>query len=175
MRKIISTERLILRPLERADAAPISGFTSDPAVARMVGAIPAPNPPIAVEGWMLLLNARAPLGAEYVYGVARRGEGLIGCICAHASAPHGFELGYWLGRPYWGQGYATEAVRALADEARMLGPLSAAHYVDNPASGRVLQKAGFVYTGVIERRFSLARAQKVEARIMRLEAQRAAA
>ncbi|MGE3143643.1 MAG: GNAT family N-acetyltransferase [Hyphomonadaceae bacterium] len=174
MRVSLNTNRLRLRPLQSQDAAPIARYTSDEGVARMVCAIPRPNPVIAVEGWMLLLKARAPLKEEFVYALEREGEGLIGCIGAHRR-PEGYELGYWLGRPFWGQGYATEAVSAFVSETRALGPLGAAHYVDNPASGRVLQKAGFVYTGAVERRFSLARGEKAEARIMRQEAQRAAA
>jgi hypothetical protein len=60
MRTVIQTERLKLRPLALADAPVISRFTSDPAVARNTGAIPVPNPVVAVEGWILILRARAP-------------------------------------------------------------------------------------------------------------------
>ena len=78
-----------------------------------------------------------------------------------------FEIGYWLGRPFWGDGLATEAARAFTEEARALGPLEACHFVDNPASGRVLEKVGFAYTGEVEEHFSLARGLKVLSRRMK--------
>jgi RimJ/RimL family protein N-acetyltransferase len=67
-----------------------------------------------------------------------------------------------LGRPpFWGQGYASEAVAALAEFAADLGrgPVVASHFADNPASGRVLAKNGFAYTGESAMRFSLARGE----------------
>lgn len=69
-----------------------------------------------------------------------------------------------------GEGFATEAAKRLAAAAQALGQIIAGHYLDNPASGRVLEKAGFVDVGRIEKRFSLARAAKVETRIMALAA-----
>jgi RimJ/RimL family protein N-acetyltransferase len=68
--------------------------------------------------------------------------------------PNVAEIGYWLGRPYWGKGFATEAGQAVVDTAfRALGfdLLTSGYFVDNPASGRVLQKLGFVETGSGER------------------------
>ena len=173
MRSTLETERLILRPLEFADAARIARFTSDPEVARMVGAIPLPHPRICVEGWILIMKARQPLGTDHVFGVELPGEGLIGCVGAHERRGGVIEVGYWFARPYWGCGYATEATRAVAQAARDLGRVMAAHFVDNPASGRVLEKVGFAYTGEIEQRFSLARGEKVDTRLMALRAQAA--
>lgn len=166
MRTTIETERLILRPIELADAQRVAAFTSDPAVARMVGMIPLPNPKIAAEGWILIMHARRPLGRDHVFGVELPGEGLIGCVGAHAKKQGEIEIGYWFGRPYWGRGFASESARALAEAARELGQVTAGHFVDNPASGRVLEKAGFAYTGAIEPRFSLARGVKVDCRLM---------
>lgn len=69
------------------------------------------------------------------------------------------ELGYWIAPAFWGQGYATEAVRAVLSLAKALGHrrLVASHFADNPASGRVLAKAGFRATGEARSRFSLGR------------------
>lgn len=173
MRAEISTERLRLRPLQMADAAAISAYTSDPAVSRMTSRIPLPNPLVAVEGWLLTLFARQPLGLDHVRGIELEGEGLVGVIGAHGDlgwgAERAIEIGYWIGRPFWGRGYATEALRAFADEARTLGPLEAGHFVDNPASGRVLEKGGFAYTGEVSPLFSLARGEAVDTRRMRFE------
>jgi RimJ/RimL family protein N-acetyltransferase len=106
------------------------------------------------------------LGEEHVFAIEARGQGLIGVIGAHKKKG-AFEIGYWLGRPFWGRGLASEAVCAFTQEARSLGPLEAAHFVDNPASGRVLEKAGFAYTGEVDERFSLARGVKVLTRWMK--------
>ena len=79
------------------------------------------------------------------------------------------EMGYWLGRPYWGQGYATEvAERALVWANRDWGRryVMAGHFADNPASGQVLSKAGFLYTGEVRQLPSVARGGEVPARMM---------
>ena len=74
--------------------------------------------------------------------------------------------GYWFGRPYWGKGFATEALQALTSAARSLGALEAGHFVDNPASGRVLSKGGFGYTGETKPLFSMARGASVPCKRM---------
>jgi RimJ/RimL family protein N-acetyltransferase len=173
LRAEISTQRLRLRPLTMADAARISEFTSDPGVSRMTSRIPLPNPLIAVEGWMMTMFARQPLGLDHVRAIDAGGDGLVGMIGAHGelgwSASRGIEIGYWVGRPFWGRGFATEALRAFADAAQILGPLEAGHFIDNPASGRVLEKGGFAYTGEVSPLFSLARGAQVDTRRMRFD------
>jgi RimJ/RimL family protein N-acetyltransferase len=87
---------------------------------------------------MIRREDRAPIG-----GVGFGGTGEI------------HELGYALGRPYWGQGYATEGVLAMIDHARTLGlrALEAFTFIENPASARVLDKAGFTDLGVARRHY----------------------
>lgn len=69
------------------------------------------------------------------------------------------ELGYWIARAHWGQGFATEAARAVLGLAKSLGHrrLVASHFTDNPASGKVLRKAGFCTTGEKRIRYSAGR------------------
>jgi RimJ/RimL family protein N-acetyltransferase len=107
------------------------------------------------------------LKKEFVFGVELPGKGLIGAIGAHQRGGEGYEVGYWYGRPYWGLGYATEALNAFLGTARGLGELHAGHFVDNPASGRVLAKGGFAYTGEVIPLFSMARGEKVACKRMR--------
>jgi len=166
----LSTARLILRPLELSDAERVSRFTSDPGVARMVGAIPLPHPRVCAEGWIQIMKARAPLDRDFPYAVELPGEGLIGCVGAHARGERAFEIGYWFGRPYWGEGFATEAARKLARAAQTLGQVFAGCFTDNPASARVLAKVGFIDTGRTEHRYSLARGVKVETHVLALQA-----
>lgn len=174
MRAELRTERLRLRQLTLADAQRISEFTSEPEVARNTSRIPLPNPPVAVEGWMMTLFARQPLGLDHVRAIDAEGEGLVGLIGAHGELGWGgsgaIEIGYWIGKPHWGRGYATEALRAFVFEATELGAIEAGHFADNPASGRVLEKAGFAYTGDISPIFSLARGEQVPCRRMRFDA-----
>jgi RimJ/RimL family protein N-acetyltransferase len=166
----IRTDRLILRPLARADARRIGMLSRDRDVARMVTQMPYPQTDIGAEGFILIMEARARLGNDHVYAIDLPGEGPIGVCGAHGHGEAGVEVGYWLGRPFWGKGFATEAARAVTSVARGLdrGPVTAGHFVDNPASGRVLEKVGFVYTGEIAPRFSLARAARVDTRVMHL-------
>ena len=91
--------------------------------------------------------------------------------CGLGRRPSGaIELGYWIARPHWGRGYATEASRALIDIARTLGftRLEGSHFLDNPASGRVLEKLGFEPLGITAPRLSRARGTEAQARLLRL-------
>lgn len=162
----IETDRLRLRALRMSDAPAVARHAGDPKVARMILRAPVPYLVCAAEGWIMTLRARAPLGADFVFGVDLEGEGLIGTIGAH-KREEGFEVGYWFGRPFWGHGFATEALQGFVAEARALGVLHAGHFVDNPASGRVLQKSGFAYTGETEAAYSLGRNARALVKRMR--------
>ena len=163
----IDTERLVLRRPQAADAARVACFLADPRVSRMTASIPHPYPPSAAEGWLMLQRARRGLGRDFVFVIDLAREGVIGCIGAHLLDADAVEIGYWIGAPYWGEGFATEAVRGFVAEAQSLGALEAGHFADNPASGCVLEKAGFVYTGEVVKRFSMARGEKTDSRRMR--------
>lgn len=162
----IETKRLRLRALRMKDAPAIARYAGDPQVARMILRAPVPYLPVAAEGWIMTLRARAPLNEDFVFGVDIEGEGLIGTIGAH-KRDDGFEVGYWFGRPYWGHGFASEAVAGFIAQARTLGALHAGHFTDNPASGRVLAKNGFAYTGETEEAFSLGRGARGTVKRMR--------
>lgn len=163
----IETKRLKLRALQVSDATRIARFCGDPGVGRNLAMTPLPYLDVAAEGWIMIVRARAPQGRDFVYGVELPGEGLVGCIGAHRKGDDAFEIGYWFGRPYWGQGFATEALQGFLAQARSLGALEAGHFVDNPASGRVLIKGGFAYTGETKEMFSLGRGENVVCKRMR--------
>lgn len=168
----IETKRLNLRPLVLADAPRVALYTRDLDVARMTTAIPHPQLAIGAEGWILIGLARR---RDFVFAVDLPGEGLIGCIGAHpGKRGEGAEIGYWFGKPHWGQGFASEAVSAFVSEAAKHWLLAAGHFVDNPASGRVLEKSGFTYTPETVELFSLARGARVACKRMRHEASHAA-
>jgi [ribosomal protein S5]-alanine N-acetyltransferase len=85
----------------------------------------------------------------------RSGERLIGGVGLHPDPQHNrAELGYWIGVPYWGHGYATEAARAVVNygfERFKYNRIFAGHFGHNPASGKVLEKIGMQHEGCMRR------------------------
>lgn len=157
---VIETERLGLRPLELDDAPWLARESSRPEIARMTGRIPSPNPPLFAEGFILMMRAAEQNRGDRIRLIVRRGDG--GRIGVIGLNPHGggvWELGYWLSREMWGQGYATEASRGMLEYARERGitRFQAGYFLENPASGRVLEKLGFADTGERSDVFSIGR------------------
>ncbi len=169
------TPRLLLRPGFPEDAPALAAAIADQAIARNLANVPWPYRMRDAEAF--LASPRDPilpslLVFERTHGAPR----LIGA-CGLGRRPSGaVEMGYWIARAHWGQGYATEACSALVDIARMLGlaSLEGSHFLDNPASARVLEKLGFSARGLIAPRMSCARGEEVPARLMRLDLAEAA-
>ncbi len=109
----IVTERLVLRPVHASDAEPYAQLSSDFDIARMTVRIPYPNPVAQVRAWM----DTAPERGEHNFAPTLKGE-ILGVVSYFpASNPSGGEIGYWLAKPHWGKGYATEMVRAIIRHA----------------------------------------------------------
>lgn len=151
----LETERLTLRPFTLADAADVQRLAGDPAIADTTLTIPHPYPDGAAEEWIGTHQAQFERGEGIVFAVTLRETGeLAGAISLlDINAQHrNAEMGYWIGKPYWNQGYATEAAKALIAygfETLGLHKVYAHHLVRNPASGRVMQKAGMAYEGTL--------------------------
>jgi len=123
-----------------------------PEVAAGTLTIPHPYPEGAAEAWIAGHAAAAERGEAIQLAIERREDGaLVGAIGLELERGHDrAELGYWVGVPYWGSGYATEAAAAVlryAFEVERLNRVFAYHFTDNPASGRVLQKLGMTHEG----------------------------
>jgi RimJ/RimL family protein N-acetyltransferase len=166
-RPSLNTARLALRPPRREDAPRMAELANDFDIARMTGRIPHPFAVEDAEAFIARVERR-DAGREAVFAIEHQDDGLLGVLGLHPS-PAGPEIGYWLGRPFWGRGYATEAVGgalawARADWGRRF--VVAGHFADNPTSGQVLIKAGFLYTGDVAARFSLARGEAAATRMM---------
>jgi RimJ/RimL family protein N-acetyltransferase len=148
----IETLRLVLRPFAAGDAAAIARLAGDYDVAKMCGGVPHPYPEIAAEGWIMLQAHAWVRRISFSFAVTRIEDGELVGSCGIFKArdvSHAWEIGYWFGKPAWGKGYASEAASALIEWAqRELGvdTMVAGHFTDNPASGNVLRKLGFVYT-----------------------------
>ena len=136
--------RVRLRHLTLRDAPAVQHLAGDAAVASMTATIPHPSPPGAGRAWFPP-HARPRREGDFVYAVTRGDDTLVGTLGLRiAPNPHG-NVGYWIGRPYWGQGYATAAARAGIDSLFRhtdLAWLMAAHLANNRASARVLAKCG---------------------------------
>ena len=164
----IRTDRLILRPPARADVAAITRLAGDYGIASMTTRMPHPYAEADARQFVALV-ARQDGARERTFTIERDGEGPIGAVGFHRAADGPLELGYWIGRPYWGQGYATEAVAgalhwAAADWGRKA--IASGHFADNPASANVLIKSGFLYTGEVQMRHSRARGDVAPTRMM---------
>lgn len=152
------TERLLLRPGWLEDAPALARAIGDEAVVRNLATAPWPY---GEEDAHKFLSLPVDPGQPRFLIFARTGGAprLVGG-CGISPDPEGRpELGYWIARPYWGLGFATEAGRQLVSIARAMNlpRLGAGHFVDNPASGAVLHKLGFRPTGAVTQRYSAAR------------------
>jgi RimJ/RimL family protein N-acetyltransferase len=164
----ISTPRLTLRAPEHPDAGVIASLADDLDVARITTRLPHPYGRADAEAFIAQMR-ECDLAREVAFVIEDAQAGVVGMIGLHPGGQFGPEIGYWLGRPYWGRGIATEAalaalVWAKDDWGRRV--VMSGHFADNPASGRVLEKAGFLYTGEIQPRRSTARAAVAPTRMM---------
>lgn len=164
------TERLLLRPGWAEDAAPLAAAIGDEAILTKLAK--APSPYTVADARDFLGIERAEGDADFMI-LARTGGAprLVGGVGLQPDGEE-LELGYWIARPYWGLGFATEAARAVIDIARHTlrrSRLVSGHFIDNPASGRVLSKLGFRPTGDIVARFCRARGHSVPCRLFALD------
>ncbi len=154
---IITTERLVLRNYTLADAPAIQRLAGSREVAFNTLRIPHPYPEGEAERW-IAAHGEGRAEGEYAFAVTLRDGGdLIGTVGLHVAPEHDHaEIGYWIGVPYWGHGYATEAAEAVVRfgfETLSLNRIFASHFSRNPASGRVLQKIGMQHEGTLRRHF----------------------
>lgn len=157
---VVATERLTLRGPVRTDAAALAHLLADINVAGMTSQIPHPYALGDAEAW-LDRAMRCDWDEDAQFVIEHHHFGVVGGLglTRNGGADHP-ELGYWVGRPYWNRGYATEAVRGAMKWVKRdwrRNVVVAGHFADNPASGQVLCKAGFLYTGDVEPRPSAAR------------------
>lgn len=141
---MLTTKRLILRPLDQRDARTIALLAGDIDVARMTGRIPHPYSDQLAEQWMTGLA-----DGEFVRGI-EFGKKLAGVCGFTPLDTTTAEIGYWVGKPWWGRGIATEAASRLIAycfEVRGFSQITCCHFLDNVASARVIGKLGFKLVG----------------------------
>lgn len=145
---VLETERLVLRAPQLEDAKTVAALANDRRIAENAARIPHPYKLADAKDWISGTGTRP---GERTFLITLASGAIIGACGLELRESPVPELGYWLGVPHWGKGYATEAVRALIDHAFTdldHEALNAGARVTNPSSRRVLEKCGFQWVGV---------------------------
>ncbi len=146
---ILETSRLVLRRPVRTDAPRLAELANDAGIAENLSTLPYPyglDDALAYIDNTEVTTARINLA---VY-VKNADDGFVGTVSLMPRDGERFVVGYWIGRPHWGRGYATEATQAIVDLAfshLAVDAVAATTRVTNGASRRVLEKSGFQYAG----------------------------
>ncbi|HEY1786598.1 MAG TPA: GNAT family N-acetyltransferase [Verrucomicrobiae bacterium] len=148
----LKTERLKLRPFSLADASDVQRLVGDRSIADTTLHIPHPYMNGEAEKWIAMHQPEFDRGRCVTFAVTRKTDGvLVGAIgLSGMVAGHQAELGYWIGQPYWNQGFCTEAGRAVlryAFSKFRLIRVHGIHFSRNPASGQVMRKLGMRHEG----------------------------
>jgi RimJ/RimL family protein N-acetyltransferase len=150
---VLQTERLRLRPPELTDAPVIQALAGDRRIAETTLNIPHPYSEDAALMWIMGSRQRLQDGSDYTFAIIRHSDQqFIGAVGIHPGHNRQAEIGYWVGVPYWGQGYATEAARCVVQfgfEVLGLNRIYATYFAHNPASRRVMEKSGMTFEGIL--------------------------
>lgn len=152
---LLTTDRLMLRELTNADSQEVRRMAGEKEVACNTLNMPYPYLEGMAEEWIESLNHDFQAGRSVVFGVCQLKQnklaGAIGLTIRKEFRVA--EMGYWIGREYWNQGYCTEAVKAIllyAFDELNLHKVFANYFANNPASGRVMQKAGMHFEAILK-------------------------
>lgn len=147
--RLVETKRLILRPIDLNDATTVQEFAGNYNVAKTTMNIPHPYEDGMAEAWIDALENRWRIDALINFAIIHKHTnqliGVIGLVSREAKTGG---IGYWVGEPFWGKGYCTEATKAFIEfcfKSLNIDRLEAEHLVINPASGRVMEKAGMSF------------------------------
>lgn len=149
----LNTERLLLRQFQMSDKDVIQDLCSEKDIAATTLSIPHPFRLEDAENWLKNKEDDYREGEEIAWAICLKKTGiLIGAIGMRLEHKHdSAELGFWVGKPYWGNGYVTEAGKKVLQYSfnnLALHRLEAHHMVGNDTSGRVLEKLGMKYEGL---------------------------
>jgi ribosomal-protein-alanine N-acetyltransferase len=153
---VLTTGRLVLRPFTLADAPRVHELAGAPQIADTTLSIPHPYPEGAAEQWIALHAESYVRGVGVNWAIVPKdGGGPAGAVGLMLTPEHSrAELAYWVGVPFWGMGFCTEAAREVvrfAFEGLDVARVFACHFSRNPASGKVMQKIGMRHEGTFRR------------------------
>ncbi|MCQ2207851.1 MAG: GNAT family N-acetyltransferase [Paludibacteraceae bacterium] len=170
----METSRIMLRRWQDSDATALYKYAADPEVGPRAGWPPHQSEAESLEiirtifndatTWAIVLKETGEAIGAMGYGPS--------CECKLPSRPNEPTVGYWVAKPYWNKGICTEALALLIDHIRKttdIKSLVSGHFIDNPASGRVMEKCGFVPTGETAEDDSLYMGAGRPMRVLRLE------
>jgi RimJ/RimL family protein N-acetyltransferase len=164
----IETRRLTRRAPAPGDESRLAELMADFDIARMTSRVPHPYSLDDASEFVARVQGNDPR-TDQNFLIEHEDEGVIGGLGFFTPQDGPLEVGYWVGKPWWGRGFASEALNGALVWARSdwrKRYLVAGHFSDNPASGAVLCKAGFLYTGEVQTKHSLARQAPVATRMM---------
>ena len=150
----LKTNRLILRPFMGQDALRVQELAGDYEIAKTTLNVPHPYEDGMAEQWISTHEKSCVDNNLYTLAIVmKETNALMGCISLSLNkGKHKGEVGYWLGLPYWGKGYCTEAVNAViafAFDTLNINKVIGRYFTSNPASGKVMEKAGMAYEGTM--------------------------
>ncbi len=157
-RPTLQTDRLLLRPFTVEDAARVQELVGESEIASTTLNIPHPYEDGMAEAWIETHAEAFEQGKSAHFAIVLKQEKIIiGAIELGINATHDrAELGYWIGKPYWNNGYMTEAARAVLHYGfieRNLNRICASHFSRNPASGKVMQKLNMTHEASFRQHF----------------------
>ncbi|MEO2203917.1 GNAT family N-acetyltransferase [Paenibacillus pabuli] len=155
IQQTLTTERLCLRLFEEADAATVTELCNNYNIYKSTLTLPYPYTLDCALSWIQHHRQNFETGKHYEFAICDRATGVLyGAIAL--SYDHRYnhgEIAYWVGEPYWGYGYATEASKTILDFAfhvKKFHKVYGRHFASNPASGKVLQKIGMTQEGILK-------------------------
>jgi ribosomal-protein-alanine N-acetyltransferase len=151
---VLETNRLILRPFNLSDANAVEELANHHLIADTTLNIPHPYPKGAASDWITRLGEHSENNTSHTFAVTAKENGeLLGSMTIRYEKYNKAELAYWIGVPFWGKGYATEAATRLLQygfEEKQLNKIFAAAFTRNPASSKVMEKIGMTYEGTFK-------------------------
>lgn len=149
---VLQTERLILSQLEEKDIPFIVELLQHRIFSDLTSNIPYPYVENDARSWVKMSKEAFENNTGYTFAIRNKEGQIIGAIGLHDRDDDKAELGYWIGVPYWNKGYVTEAAKAIIDfgfNELKLNKIFATHFPHNPASGRIMEKAGMEQEAVL--------------------------
>jgi [ribosomal protein S5]-alanine N-acetyltransferase len=152
--KTLEADRLILRSLTLDDAPMVEKYASDYDVAKTTLNIPHPYPEGGARDFISSILEAERKGKIVIFAITRKEDNsLLGLInITGTNANRRAEIGYWIGKPFWGKGYGTEAAKAIIKygfEELNHNRIYALAFTDNPGSRRIMEKSGMKHEGIL--------------------------
>ncbi|EJL75682.1 GNAT family N-acetyltransferase [Chryseobacterium populi] len=149
----IETERLILSQLKEKDIPFIVDYLQDKIFSELTSNIPYPYHKEDGEFWLKMSEKAFEDKTGFTFAIRNKEEKIIGAIGLHDREDDKAELGYWMAKPFWNNGFVTEVAKAILDfgfKELKFNKIFATYFVHNPASGKIMEKIGMEKEAVLK-------------------------